>query len=178
MKGTSGFGLRFSPASALVLEGFSDADWAGCVDDMRSTGGHCVFLGGNLVVWNAKKQDVVSRSSTESEYRSVANLTTDVIWLQSVFKELGIQLLHIPKLWCDNSGAVALAANPVFHSRTKHVEVDIHFIREKISAKQIEIGYVPAVDQVADIFTKPLAETRFCFLRDKLKLCKDMEEHG
>lgn len=95
-----------------------------------------------------------------------------------MFKELGSELQTIPKLWCDNSGAIALATNPVFHNRTKHVEVDVHFIREKVLAKQVEVSYVPAVDQVADIFTKPLAEARFCFLRQKLKLSLEDREHG
>lgn len=178
LKGTCAYGLKFSLATSFSLECFSDADWASSVDDMRSTGGHCVFLGGNLVVWNAKKQEVVSRSNTESEYRSLANLTTDVLWLQSVFNELGLELKTVPKLWCDNSGAVALSANPVFHSRIKHIEVDIHFIREKVMAKQIEVGYVPGYDQIADVFIKPLAENRFCLLRGKLNMYLTDKEYG
>lgn len=129
-----------------------------------------MFLGGNLVVWNAKKQEVVSRSSAESEYRSLANLVTDIVWLQSLCKELGVEVKGKPKLWCDNSSALALASNPIFHARTKHIEVDIHYIREKVLANVIEVGYVPSADQIADIFTKPLAEKWFVMLRNKLQL--------
>lgn len=87
-----------------------------------------MFLGGNLVVWNAKKQAVVSRSSAESEYRLLANLATDVVWLESVCTELGFELKSPHKLWCDNTSAIALAGNPMFHARTKHIEVDAHYI--------------------------------------------------
>lgn len=114
-------GLEFTPIVSLSLEGYSDADWASCPDDRRSTGGHCVFLSGNLIVWNAKKQEVVSRSSAESEYRSSSNWATNVIWLNSLCAELGVILSSPHKMWCDNTSAIALASDPVFHTRTKHI---------------------------------------------------------
>lgn len=175
MKGSVSLGLHFTFASALVVEGYSDADWASCPDGGRSTGGHCVYVGGNLVIWNAK-QEVVSRSSAESEYRSLANLSTDVIWLKAVCDEIGVSIAGTPKLWCDNTSAIALAANHVFHGRTKHIEVDVHFIREKVLGKVVEVGHVPTEDQVADLFTKPLRENRSLLLRERLKL--KLLEHG
>lgn len=170
LKGTTKLSLCFSPTSSFSFAGFVDADWASCVDDRRSTGGHCVFLGDNLLVWSSKKQAVVSRSSAESEYRALANAASDLIWLQSICKELSIPVAGPSNLWCDNQSAIALASNPVFHARTKHIEVDVHFVREKVQAKIIDVGYVPSEDQIADIFTKPLAEKRFLLLRSRLKL--------
>lgn len=170
LKGTHSFALSFSPSSSLLFSGFADADWASCVDDTRSTGGHCIYLGDNLIVWNAKKQSVVSRSSAESEYRALANATVDLIWLHSLCGELGISVTIPSKIWSDNKSALALASNPVFHARTKHVEIDVHFVREKVQSKVVEVGYVPSEDQVADLFTKALPEAVFLRLRQKINL--------
>lgn len=133
LKGTNHFSLQFSPSSSMSFSGFSDADWAGSIDDRRSTGGYCVYFGKNLITWSSRKQDVVSRSSAEAEYRSLASLSTKLIWLRSLCCELGLSSYQPFQVWCDNKSAISLASNPVFHSRTKHVEVDIHFIREKSS---------------------------------------------
>ena len=119
----------------MLVSSFSDADWAGCVDDRRSTGGFAVFLGENLVSWTARKQPTVSRSSTEAEYKALANATAEMIWVQKLLTELGVA--HPPRalLWCDNIGAKYLAANPIFHGRTKHIEIDFHFMRERVAQK-------------------------------------------
>jgi hypothetical protein len=113
------------------VNAFSDADWVGCIDDQRSTGGFAVYLGSNLVSWSARKQATVSRSSTDAEYKSLANATTEVIWVQTIMRELGISQPGVACLWCDNLGATYMMANHVFHARTKHIGVDYHFIREK-----------------------------------------------
>jgi hypothetical protein len=111
----------------MVLPGFSNVDWDGCPDD-RSTNGFAVFVGGNLVSWSSRKQAIVSRFRIEAEYKSIANVTTELIWVQSLLKELGVYLLESPRLWCDNLRATNLTANPSFHGRTKHIEVDFHFV--------------------------------------------------
>jgi hypothetical protein len=167
LNGSPDHGLYYTKSN-LQLNAFCDSDWAGCPDDRRSTSGFAVFLGDCLIAWSAKKQAVVSRSSTEAEYRSLSIATAELYWLRMLFKELKIFLSTPPVLWCDNVSALALASNPVFHARTKHIEVDYHFVREKVLNRDIIIKFISTQDQVADIFTKGLSSARFLALKVKL----------
>jgi len=167
LKGTVEDGLFYTKGS-LQLQAYCDSDWAGSPDDRRSTSGFAVYLGQSLVSWSAKKQSIVSRSSTEAEYRSLAITTAELYWLRMLFKELCIPLPSVPVIWCDNISALALASNPVFHARTKHIEVDYHFVREKVVNHDITVKFISTHDQVADIFTKSLSSPRFVFLKSKL----------
>lgn len=167
VKGTIHQGLVFTPSS-LQLTAFSDADWAGDTLNRRSTTSFCLFLGSNLVSWCAKKQHTVARSSTEAEYRSLAQTAADVTWIQHLLSELFVPSVLPTLIWCDNLSAIPLASNPVCHARTKHVEIDYHFIREKVFSKEIKVQHVGSAEQVADIFTKPLSVSRFLFLKPKL----------
>jgi hypothetical protein len=135
LHGTCDLGILIRRSSLFLLSAFFDADWAGNVDGMRSTGGFAIFLGPNLITWCARKQAIVSRSSTEAEYKALANATTEVIWVQSVLAELGINLPRSPCLWCDNLGSTYMTVNPRFHGRTKHIEIDFHFIRERVARR-------------------------------------------
>jgi histone deacetylase 1/2 len=170
VQGTIGLGLTIKRSNSMLVSAFSDADWAGCPDDRRSTGGFAVYLGCNLVSWCARKQPTVSRSSTEAEYKSLANATAEVMWIQKLLDELGIPHPMAACLWCDNIGAKYLSANPVFHARTKHIEIDFHFVRERVAAKLLDIRFISTTDQIADGFTKPLAERKLVMFRDNLNL--------
>uniref|UniRef100_A0A803PYD1 Retrovirus-related Pol polyprotein from transposon RE1 n=1 Tax=Cannabis sativa TaxID=3483 RepID=A0A803PYD1_CANSA len=156
LKGTAHHGLHLSPSPNLHLVGFSDVDWACCPDDRKSVAGYCVYLGDSLISWSSKKQTVVARSSTESEYRALAQLAAEISWIQGLLCEMKFELPSVPVIWCDNLSASALAANPVYHARTKHIELDVHFVRDKVLDKKLEIRYVPSHDQVADCLTKSL----------------------
>lgn len=157
LKGTLGLGLKIVKSSSNLVSAFSDADWAGSVDDRRSTGGFAVFFGDNLISWSARKQATVSRSSTEAEYKALANAAAEIIWVRKLLTELGILHPNAARLWCDNLGATYMTANPVFHARTKHIEVDYHFVREQVAQKLLDIYFVSSQDQVADGFTKPIS---------------------
>ena len=132
----------------MLVSAFSDADWVGCLDDKRSTGGFAVYVGSNLVSWNAKKQATVSRSSTESEYKALASATAEVMWVQTLLKELGIYSPPMAQIWCDNMGAKYLSSNRAFHARMKHIEVDYHFVRERVQQKLMHVNFVPSSEQV------------------------------
>jgi histone deacetylase 1/2 len=170
VKGTTATGLRFRKSASTLISVFTDADWAGCTDDRRSTGGFVVFFGPNLISWSARKQPTVSRSSTEAEYKALANGTAEATWLQSLLKELNVTQPRPPVLWCDNLGATYLTANPVFHARTKHIEVDFHFVRVKVALGALEVRFVSSADQIADAFTKPVTKQMLQKLRTNLNL--------
>ncbi|WVY95774.1 hypothetical protein V8G54_027925 [Vigna mungo] len=168
LQGTIQHCLHIKPSTDLDLTGFSDANWATSVDDRKFMAGQCVFLGETLVSWSSRKQKVVSRSSTESEYRALADLAAEIAWTHSLLYELRLPLPRKPTLWCDNLSARTLASNPVMHARSKHIEIDMHYIRDQVLQNEIVVTYVPSADQIADCLTKALTHTRFNQLKDKL----------
>nr|GEU95449.1 ribonuclease H-like domain-containing protein [Tanacetum cinerariifolium] len=146
VRGTVDFGLQLYASATTSLVGYTDADWAGCPSTRHSTSGYCVFLGDNLLSWSSKRQHTISRSSAEAEYRGVG------------------------LVYCDNVSAVYLSANPVQHQRTKHIEIDIHFIRDMVQTGHIRVLHVPSRYQYADIFTKGLLTALFENFRSSLSV--------
>jgi histone deacetylase 1/2 len=170
VRGTSGFGIKITKSPSTLLSALSGADWAGSIDVRRSTGGFAVFFGPNLISWSAKKQATVSRSSTQAEYKYLANATAGLIWVEALLKELGVRLKVPPCLWCDNLGATYLSANLVFHAGAKHIEIDFHFVRERVARKKLSIRFVSTKNQLADGFTMALGTRLFDKFRSNLNL--------
>ena len=168
LKTCPGLGLFFTAATQSGISCFTDADYAGSRSDRRSTSGFCTFRGSHLISWKSKKQAVVSRSSAEAEYRAMAQGTCELLWLRSLLSELGFPVVDSSTLFCDNKSAIMLASDSVLHERTKHIEVDIHFIREKVRSGVIIPSFVPSSDQTADMFTKSIGPTLLQSSLDKL----------
>ncbi len=138
------------------MHGYIDADWAGSISDRRSTSDFTFSFRSVAVTWSSKKQPTVALSSTEAEYRGATMAACEVAWLRKLLGDLGLHVDRHVVIYCDNLSSIQLARNPVFHARTKHIEVHYHFIREMVLAGEIDITYVSTEDQVADIFTKVL----------------------
>jgi hypothetical protein len=150
-------GLLLRRSSAMELRVYTDANWAGCPDTRRSTSSYAVFLGNSLVPWLSKHQPVVSRSSAEAEYRGVV----EAAWLRQLLHELHSPLATSTLVFYDNVSAVYLSTNPVQHQRTKHVEIDLHFVRERVACGAVRVLHVPTTSQFADVFTKGLPSMVF-----------------
>ena len=170
LKGTLFHGIFYSTQSPLILRAFSDADWAGDPTDRRSTTGYCFLLSSSLISWRSKKQTHIARSSTEAEYRALANTTSELLWLRWLLKDLGVSTSFATPLYCDNQSAIHITHNDVFHERTKHIEIDCHFIRYHLVHGALKLISVSSKDQLADIFTKSHPKRRLHTLVDNLKL--------
>ncbi|KAA0054937.1 Beta-galactosidase [Cucumis melo var. makuwa] len=170
LKMTPGKRLMFKKTDKKTIETYTDSDWVGSVVDRKSTSGYCTFVWGNLVTWRSKKQNVVSRSSVEAEYRAMSLGISEEIWLQKVVYDLHQECETPLKLFCDNKATISIANNPVQHDRTKHVEIDRHFIKERLDSGSICIPYIPSSQQVADVLTKGLLRPNFDFCVSKLGL--------
>ncbi|XP_015577713.2 uncharacterized mitochondrial protein AtMg00810-like [Ricinus communis] len=170
VKGTINIGLHLSAHITINLCAFSDADCAGYPTIRRSTTGYCTFLGTNLISWCAKKQHTISRSSTEAEYHAMANTTAEITWLTYILKDLRVPLSSTPILYCDNLSALYMTINPVFHARSKHIELDYHFVCERVALGFLVTKHVSTGKQVAYIFTKILSKAIFHSFYTKLCL--------
>ncbi|XP_070015851.1 uncharacterized protein [Nicotiana sylvestris] len=158
---TSSFGLRIAKERDHRLLAYSDSDWAEDPLDRTSTTGYVVYLDSSPISWSSKKQRSVSRSSTEAEYRVVAATVSETNWLRSLLNELRFHISATPQIFCDNVSTTYICANPVFHSRMKHIAIDFHFVREQVQNKEIEVQHLHSANQVADILTKPLPRASF-----------------
>jgi len=171
VRGTLHMGLLIRPSTP--------ADWAGCPDTRRSTSGYALFLGDNLVSWSSKRQNTVSRSSAEAEYRAVANAVAEATWIRQLLSELHTPLRKTTLVYCDNISSVYMSANHVQHQRTKHIEIDLHFVRERVALGDVRVLHVPTTSQFADIFTKGLPSSVFTEFRSSLNVrCSDDSTAG
>ena len=170
--------LKLSPSTAIFissnndlnLSAYCDVDWASCSETRRSLTGCSIFLGQTIVSWKTKKQATVSHSSTEAEYRSLASTVCELLWISYILRDFDITVpLPIP-IWCDNQATLHIVANPVFHERTKHLDIDCHLVRDQFKLGFINPQHIPSRLQVADLFTKALSTPQFNFLCSKLGL--------
>ncbi|CAL1405238.1 unnamed protein product [Linum trigynum] len=171
LKSAPGQGILLPSTGDLRLTAYCDADWGGCQSSRHSTSGYFVTLGTAPISWRTKKQSVVARSSAEAEYRSMAGAVSEVIWLGALLRDLGIPSAAPTVLYCDNQAALHIAANPVFHERTKHVEMDCYFVRDHVTSGEILPQKISTHHQLADLFTKGLGGDRFQELLSKLGIC-------
>ena len=150
--------------------GYCDADWAGSTVDRKSTSGGCFYLGNNLISWFSKKQNCVSLSTAEAEYIAAGSSCTQLLWMKQMLADYDVGQ-DVMTLFCDNISAINISKNPVQHSKTKHIEIRHHFIRDLVEEKKIKLEYIHTEKQLADIFTKALDANRFENLRSSLGLC-------
>ena len=169
VKGTIEVGLFYSKQTNQNLVGFCDVDWAGNLDDRRSTTGGCFFLGNNLVSWHSKKQSCVSSSTAEVEYIVLGSCCTQLLSMKQMLLDYGMTSTTL-LVYCDNMSAINISKNHVQHSRMKHIDIRHHFIRELIENKIVEISHVSSEKQLADIFTKPLDLNSFLNLKKSISL--------
>lgn len=172
LRGTIHAGIQLHRDTPMRLHAFTDADWAGDKDDYVSTTGYIVYLGRNPISWSSKKQRALARSSTEAEFRAVADTTAEVLSLRSLLTELGFTLPHTPSIYCDNLGATHYSARPIFHSRMKHLALSFYFVREQVQLGTIHVQHISGDDQLADALTKPLPKARFYLLLTKIGLAQ------
>ncbi|KAJ1685762.1 hypothetical protein LUZ63_017152 [Rhynchospora breviuscula] len=167
VKGTQNLGLWYGKQTELDLVGYTDADFAGDRMDRKSTSGTCQFLGGSLVSWSSRKQTSVALSTAEAEYVAAGSCCTQLLWMMQTLRDYELEFQKVPIL-CDNTSAILISKNPVLHSRTKHIEIRHHFIRDHVEKGDVELVHVDTKEQIADIFTKPLPTQQHLELRFKL----------
>ncbi|WJX61410.1 hypothetical protein P8452_46503 [Trifolium repens] len=170
VNGTSDYGIMYSHCENSTLYGYCDADWAGSADDRKSTSGGCFFLGTNLISWFSKKQNCVALSTAEAEYVAAGSSCSQLVWMKQMLKEYDVEQDALT-LYCDNMSAINISKNPVQHSKTKHIDIRHHYIRDLVENKIVVLEHVGTKEQIADIFTKALDAVQFENLRGKLGIC-------
>ncbi|XP_026420706.1 uncharacterized protein LOC113316773 [Papaver somniferum] len=164
LKGTIGLGITLRKGDISSVKAYTDSDWAGCPDTRRSTSGYAVFMGSSLICWSSKKQPTVSMSSSEAEYKCLSVTASELEWLSNVFKELHISVNLPMHVFCDNTSAICLAFNLVFHARAKKIEVQYHLVRDLVLKGFIKVHHVSSENHIADLFTKGLCSPIFISL--------------
>ncbi|GAV59364.1 hypothetical protein CFOL_v3_02895 [Cephalotus follicularis] len=168
LKKEPGLGILMCTENNMKLTAYYDSDWAACPMTRKSLSGYCIKLGDSLISWKSKKQATISKSSVEAEYRAMASITCEVVWILGVLTDMGVTRIKPASLYCYNKNALHIAANPMYHERTKHIEIDCHLVREKIQQGIIKIEYVGTHEQPANVLTKALGKRQHIHLISKL----------
>ncbi|GJQ98231.1 retrovirus-related pol polyprotein from transposon TNT 1-94 [Tanacetum coccineum] len=172
ISGTKNFGIWYTNVPNFMLIGFTDSDWAGCLDTRKSTSGNLFSLGSGAVTWSSKKQETLALSSSEAEYTAVTSAARQALWLRKLLVDFDCEQKGATKIFCDNRSAIAMAKNPAFHARTKHIDVQHHFIRHQVANNRIELKFCGTSEQTADIFTKSLLLAKHQYFMSQLGVCE------
>lgn len=164
------YGILYSHSENSMLFAYCDADWAGSADDRKSTSGGCFFLGNNLISWFSKKQNCVSLSTVEAEYITAESSCSQLVWMKQMPKEYNVEQ-NVLTLYCDNLSVINISKNHIQHSRTKHIDIRHHFIKDFVEEKVVTLEHVDTKEQLADIFTKALDAKLFVKVRGNLGIC-------
>ena len=162
------YGLWYPRNQNFQLTTYSDTDWANCLDERKSTSGGAFFLGDSLVAWLSKKQSSIALSTIEVEYVATATCCTQVLWMIQALADLEIKYAEPISLHFDNTSAISISKNPVLHSKTKHIPIKYHSLRDQVANRVIQLQFIPSTEQIVDIFTKPLTKDQFEYLCQKL----------
>ena len=171
LKGTQSLGILYRSDGPTDFVGYSDADWAGDIEDRKSTSGYFFQLGSGAVSWSSRRQSCVALSTAEAEYMALASATQEAVWLRKLALDIHMDCKGPLLLYEDNQSAIAISKNPQFHGRTKHIDVKFHFVREKCKENVIQLTYCSTNDMIADIFTKGLNKDKFKRLRNMMGMC-------
>jgi hypothetical protein len=172
IRGTINYGLRYTASNDIQLHGFTDSDWAGSVEDRKSTSGMSFSLGSAMISWSSRKQKSVALSTAEAEYMAACEACTEAVWLRKLISDLFDQTPESTTIYCDNQSCIRLSEHPVFHERSKHIEIKYYFIRDKVQEGEVKLEYIPTDEQTADILTKPLSRIKFAYFREKMGIAE------
>jgi hypothetical protein len=168
LHGTVGYGLRYVSSGDVKLQGYTDSDWAGSAVDQKSTSGCCFSLGSGMISWLSRKQTSVALSTSEAEYIATSVASREAVWLWKLLAGIFDLELEPTLIHCDNQSCVKLTENPVFHDRSKHIEIKYHYIWDMVERRVVELQYISTDEQIANILTKPLSRVKYEYFRDKL----------
>jgi hypothetical protein len=161
LKGTLDYGLSYDGDHDFTLIGYTDADWAGSVADRKSTSGCCFSMGSTMISWQSRKQSSIALSTAEAEYIDACSASCEAIWLRKLLTGLFDLEMRATAILCDNQSCIKMTENPVFHDRSKHIEIRYHFIRDMVQRGALKLQYISTDEQVADVMTKPLSRVKF-----------------
>jgi hypothetical protein len=168
ISGTINYGLRYTASSDIQLHGFTDSNWAGSAEDRKSTSGMCFILGSTMISWGSRKQKSITLSIAKAEYITACEACTEAIWLRKLISDLFDHIQESTIIHCDNQSCIILSEHPVFHEKSKHIEIKYYFIQDKVQEGDIKLEYIPTNEQTTDILTKPLSRIKFTYFREKM----------
>jgi hypothetical protein len=175
LKGTIDCGLNYDGDHDFTLSGYTDLDWAGSVSDRKSTSGCCFSLGSAMISWQSRKQSSIALSTVEEEYIVACSSSCKAIWLRKLLTDLFDLEMEENMILCDNQSCIKMTENPVFHDRSKHIEIYYHYIYDMVQRGALNLQYVSMDEQVVDVLTKPLSHVKFEHFRDKLGIIQKGE---